>query len=582
MKLVLSKLLINQFNNNDSVLLKNVNKNRKKQNLKSYNAVELINKMISDINNKYADKDDEDKINIDPIKSLNDIQTIDKFDPNLIDKNYIGYIINDNKRVGDIVIAHTEKHNGGGNIFINQQLLSFLLSQLEFIPDYFVQKQYKRIVYSATPLSGKLPSTTRIDLKCLKTLHYDIVLCNSDTTSIKNIEPYTNPEKIMEDYQQGQKENNRSSALTYDEDTDTYTLSIKGKVGSGAYYYELLLITIYTLSRPKLKINAEKLDSNKNLQNVIRYFNSLIPTTPFKYAHSLPLGKGHNEIYYGAPGTGKSFTVNKLYPNARRVTFYPTFDYTDFIGGLKPVRINGNLDYKFVPGPLTNTIIDALNHPELDEVALIIDEINRAEAASVFGDTFQLLDRQENNISQYSIYNSQVAKYIDDHTKSRYNFTDNGIQFPGNLSLIATMNPADQGVFVLDSAFKRRWQMHYCPIKWTDETNNLISIGQTTVAGFDITWQSLADHINKILLNLGLNEDALLGQYFFTKEELSKSDLVRDKLLSYLWNDVARYKRDAIFESKTYSDLINKFNFSNKKTNIFKSGVWNSNDNGNN
>ncbi|UXN12918.1 AAA family ATPase [Lactobacillus amylovorus] len=585
MKLLLSKSLKNKLRSDKNTLLKYVNDNRKYYGKEEpYTSVEFLNTMISDINNKYG-------INIEQINSLDDIQTIDEynteFDQHLLNRarsTYTGYIVNGKDHWGDIVIANADKITG--NTFIDQQLFPFLMTQLNITPDYFALN-YKRIIYSVLPIpdpkseSKKDPTKSQKDsdstttdtiLKCFKTLHYDILPIGGDTKYIEGLEPYTKPEDIMTDYQKGQTDNNKSSKLAYDQDTNTYTLSIRGKTGSTAYYYELILLTSYALSRPTLELHVDNLTSNLN--DSVRYFNSFTPTIPFKDSlpeSSLPEKDGDNEIHYGAPGTGKSYTVDHLYPNAKRVTFYPTLDYTDFIGGLKPVRVDGQIDYQFVPGPLVDAIITALEQPE-DDTQLIIEEINRAEAASVFGDTFQLLDRDEStHISRYSINNFQVAKYIDEHTTLNYNFVDNGIKLPGNLSLIATMNPADQGVFVLDSAFKRRWQMHYYPIKWTDDAENPLDIGKETATGFGMHWRDLAERINKMLLNLGINEDALLGQYFFTKKELHNKDLVGDKLLSYLWNDVARYKRNALFNYDTYSDLINAFA---KQQKIFNQEAW--------
>ena len=296
---------------------------------------------------------------------------------------------------------------------------------------------------------------------------------------------------------------------------------------------------------------------NKTAVNIRNYHQAKDSES---YNHS-----GKNVIYYGAPGTGKSHQLNKQLSKTkfRRVTFYPDYNYTDFIGGMKPKRINGHIDYPYVGGILADTVAEAIDNPT-EEVVLLVEEINRANAASVFGDTFQLLDRNSDGTSTYSIRNTDLGHYIDKNTNTPTTFEEDGVSFPSNFSIMATMNPADQGVYPLDTAFTRRWQMTYFPINWTDE-----SVSDANVAGFDYPWNILGPAINHLLYKNGIEEDEMLGQYFMTTNELQNIKLVASKLLGYLWNNVLRYKRQIVFNAETLSDLMNQFEYQEKGLKIF-------------
>lgn len=261
-------------------------------------------------------------------------------------------------------------------------------------------------------------------------------------------------------------------------------------------------------------------------------------------------------IYYGAPGTGKSYKMSQKYPDYKRVTFHPEYSYTDFIGGLRPVQ-RESISYEFVSGPLTDSILEALKNPD-KKVGIIIEEINRANTAAVFGDAFQLLDRDNSGWSEYGIINKEMQDYF-----KKKDVNVNEIKFPSNLSVLATMNNADQNIYVMDSAFKRRWGRVYMSINFEDS-----SLADENVAGFDISWGNFGSILNNHLSAIGIEEDKLIGQYFLTKEELASKQKFASKLLIYLWDDVVRYNRNEIFtETKNFSKLLDKFN--NHGTDIF-------------
>ena len=308
----------------------------------------------------------------------------------------------------------------------------------------------------------------------------------------------------------------------------------------------------------------------------------------------------YNLIVFGAPGTGKSHYLKKKFPeNKRRVTFHPEYTYQDFVGSYKPVpvykQINGDhlwggktrivdhsgeelsigepmIDYRFVPGPFTLSLAEALRDKDT-MYTLIIEELNRANAPAVFGDLFQLLDREEDGNSTYSVTNIEISNYLRSVEGISKDQDDNDIHIPYNLNIVATMNSADQGVYVMDSAFKRRWNFEYLPIRIDDaeHKDELIPYGGENRF---VKWGDFIENINSLLSSqdIKINEDKHIGPYFIKPKDLMKKsedpkkaierkkEMIANKLLIYLWDDVVRHKRIHFFENPTtYSDLINRY-----------------------
>ena len=321
----------------------------------------------------------------------------------------------------------------------------------------------------------------------------------------------------------------------------------------------------------------------------------------------------HNLIYFGAPGTGKSYQLNLralgggnhdgLFPkgNVRRVTFYYDYTYAQFVGCFKPYvepKIDeessataleyapGRIEYKFVPGPFIDTYVDAITHPEQNYL-LIIEEINRANPAAVFGDVFQLLDRKDDGSSEYSIATSEDLRwYLFKRCKSYlngvgpqkeenflYTLDDpeakrmaSSMSLPSNMYIWATMNSADQGVFPMDTAFKRRWDFKY--MKVNDEKSvSVISEYDVPLSAKKerVNWNELREAINGLLREARVNEDKWLGPFFIKPRILANDDTFRrvfkNKVLLYLYEDAAKTKHDRVFADglKTYSELCDDF-----------------------
>jgi hypothetical protein len=272
-----------------------------------------------------------------------------------------------------------------------------------------------------------------------------------------------------------------------------------------------------------------------------------------------------NLIVYGAPGTGKSYYLNNLLKDANtiRTVFHSETQNSDFIGGLKPVTklVDGatKVTYEFVAGPFIKAFVAAITQPS-KQIHLIIEEINRANAAAVFGETFQLLDRDDSGRSEYEIEADELlSKYLRDNLNLAFN---GRIYIPSNLIINATMNSSDQGVYPLDSAFKRRWSFKYMPIDFQESPR-----GAMDLDGRRITWDILAKSINEILATeyAHLEEDRFIGPWFLNKDEVQSqfSKAIESKLFTYLWNDVLRHQqRDKIFNGQaitSFSDLIKVF-----------------------
>jgi len=375
------------------------------------------------------------------------------------------------------------------------------------------------------------------------------------------------------------------------------------------------------------------------------------------------------QIFYGAPGTGKSHEIKKLTEGKSviRTTFHPDSDYSTFVGAYKPtmedvdvkvvpvvVKSGISLEdsgtykekrivYKFIKQAFlkayllawknytdvktvtsvidsTSTGIDAddereiisnairtdnpnlfnngnpneipdnnqgnrgedktklIAEPSCKPVFLIIEEINRGNCAQIFGDLFQLLDRGDNEFSEYPIeadtdLQQEIARafkedgdykltrdinvngVVKDYISTRKGGTlSKDIQdgrillLPPNLYIWATMNTSDQSLFPIDSAFKRRWEWKYIPIGYKN-TNWIIEIGDgKEVKRYE--WVEFQRNINEKIYEVDSSEDKKLGDYFVNADRTGgviSADTLLNKILFYLWNDVCKDDPDQIF-----------------------------------
>lgn len=339
---------------------------------------------------------------------------------------------------------------------------------------------------------------------------------------------------------------------------------------------------------------------------------------------------GCNVLLYGVPGSGKSWTIEHEYckpgTKVERLVFHPDYTYSDFIGQILPnVADNGQVSYKFTPGPFTNILRDAYNDPKTPYI-LIIEEINRGNAPAIFGEVFQLLDRKveerDNDddgfpigTSEYGITNGDIAEVV--YGKDR---RIEKVRIPSNLSIIGTMNTSDQNVFTLDTAFQRRWDMRLIE-------NNFDNVdpkfANQEILDTTVTWKNFCTEINNIVIGNNARmtsaEDKRLGAYFVHLRDLQRNDVMEnfsddeydalrkkessramsdadkarleelrkgmmqyrkfpEKVIKYLWDDAFKFNREIIFDTTEYQSLeqvIRAFMYAKgiARFNIFKDNV---------
>lgn len=295
--------------------------------------------------------------------------------------------------------------------------------------------------------------------------------------------------------------------------------------------------------------------SNHNLEKGYR-FGSL--------KNKMSKSDNKNTIYYGAPGTGKSHTIEEKLEtvpdkNKERVTFHPDYDYVSFVGGYRPITEgDDNIKYKFVPQVFTNIYVDAWKNPQ-EQFYLVIEEINRGNCAEIFGDIFQLLDQNQ----KYTVTpSSELKAYLVQELSEHLEGIANGLKMPDNLSILATMNTSDQSLFPMDSAFKRRWDWEYIPINYDRNDENKSS--KFIVEFDDKTYFSWLDFIEKVNIqiksNPNLGMDKCIGNYFInpTDNTISLKTFI-NKAIFYLWNDVFKdeFGDESIFaKNVTYENFF--------------------------
>lgn len=381
-------------------------------------------------------------------------------------------------------------------------------------------------------------------------------------------------------------------------------------------------------------------------ENYVTFFDNR-PYLESKDLHSSPIPSGESKlpdsyllshdqtIFYGVPGCGKSNKIKSILDEAERggkisdkdeqvvrVVFHPEYTNADFIGQIVPKRDkDGHIDYSFEAGPFAKILRRAYLNPE-KPYYLIVEEVNRGNAAAIFGDMFQLLDRfgadgsEETNSntygegwSAYSVNNADINWYIRngaDESESGEqnaavevisNTTENpyseikvggiaisantGLRLPPNLSILGTMNTSDQNVFTLDNAFQRRWNLVLIENDFPGEGDETWSESvraqrDAKIEGTEVSWNTFRTEINKIIaqeaVSTGLSsmEDKRLGCWFVknTGGEISK-ELFANKVLKYLWDDAFKFSRPKVFGSYTTFEEVRKDFVGSKAFSVF-------------
>lgn len=421
----------------------------------------------------------------------------------------------------------------------------------------------------------------------VKNYHRVVLLVRKGVAEITNIERLKPYEKDINKYEvniydrgkqdilqisfNGAKQKRADSPNT----TDYYNVNINGeRMPNGTYYLTLSAEKNVLANLPKSDFNTIEFDDKKILSMGDNTKRTKL-TAPLQ------------QIYYGAPGTGKSYEINnftKIYSTIR-TTFHPDSDYSTFVGAYKPVMqkvdlrdLSGHIVegvqedrivYTFVKQAFLKAYLGAWQkYAKGGETAepqfLVIEEINRGNCAQIFGDLFQLLDRSDYGFSTYPIeadsdlqneikkafaeggeyaiengldVDDAVDSYTSNYGETLSDDIKNGrvLLLPNNLYIWATMNTSDQSLFPIDSAFKRRWDWRY--VKIADAGK-----GWKIKCGTEYCdWWTFVEEINKKIAKETSSDDKKLG-YFFCKPPMGSDTITEDKfvgkVLFYLWNDV--------------------------------------------
>ena len=295
-----------------------------------------------------------------------------------------------------------------------------------------------------------------------------------------------------------------------------------------------------------------------------------------------------NEIWFGPPGTGKSFGIKSRLNNVgiepsriRRMTFHPETTYYDLIGtyrpavlwlddSLHPGRREPRTYYDFAPGPLSALLVLAALSPDRMH-SLVIEEINRGNCAAIFGDVFQLLDRVERSTegrigeSVYGITASpEWAAWLQSKLPNPtpvFERDTRMVRLPPNLLLLASMNTADQSLFPMDSAFKRRWAMRYVPISADAGPDARVPLRAQDDTG--VEWRRFFTVVNERIVVHTRSDDKQMGPWFVSapKGGFVSADAFCSKVLNYLWADVFRDNPGQLFapEVTTFDVLVRRF-----------------------
>lgn len=379
-----------------------------------------------------------------------------------------------------------------------------------------------------------------------------------------NEDPNTTPENLSEDYLVDRLKNMYRSARDGFKACSIHSFGIVF-----ANYIKNNKITVANLVKKADLNDSYKTELQTGIKLRESFENSLFGITLYEndshentesqenkdLTHSvLRVTGGKNILLYGVPGSGKSYYIKQNYCNDQtlieRVVFHPEYTYSDFVGQILPQVEEDNLKYVFTPGPFTTILKKAYSNPA-QNFYLIIEELNRGNAPAIFGEVFQLLDRDDNGESEYSISNFDIAREI-------FNDKEHKIRIPSNLWIIATMNTSDQNVFTLDTAFQRRWEMKHI-------MNNISSsdLAKKKIAESEISWESFATTVNDLIIKdndgASSSEDKRLGAYFVSASELKNKELFTEKVFKYLWDDVFKLNRETFFKESfnSFDEVLN-------------------------
>tara|TARA_R100000935_G_scaffold21876_4_gene40464 strand:- start:13324 stop:15000 length:1677 start_codon:yes stop_codon:yes gene_type:complete len=414
---------------------------------------------------------------------------------------------------------------------------------------------FKDRQFEHNPNGKQLVAELKTSLKLSQDVLDELFFFNPSSLKLSFDAPEYAYKSFLKEYRQHYGLNTDAATLSFD--GSTYLVkSHPGELSRGPFIQtlysgmsiqELLLITKFDLDQYYPKIDVQDFNPSKNM---------------------------NNKIFYGAPGTGKSYKLDQILKSVpqeqkERITFHPDFDYASFVGGYKPISVKGDdgkfdIQYKFVPQAFANIYVKAWKDIDSEhKYFLAIEEINRGNCAEIFGDIFQLLDRDAN----YTVTPSdEFQKFLEEELGAEHDGLKNGLKLPSNLYIYATMNTSDQSLFPMDSAFKRRWDWEYIPICYdetTDEGKPNPSFSYTVKLDDDrsFSWNEFISKINieHIQNEPTLGMDKCIGNYFIKPnvDGVITLEAFVNKVLFYLWNDVFKDEKNEVFaENEAYESYF--------------------------
>ena len=370
-------------------------------------------------------------------------------------------------------------------------------------------------------------------------------------------------------YHQGRRTLKYNPRMTYQGryiNNDCYNkmATTLGLSGDAAWFVN----EIYTKNQDEIHFVAYELDGSKKIypsndDKKNDMISKLRGASSYRKIRSTHKNVDIQKIFFGTPGSGKSFKIKDIVASYKdttfRTTFHPDSDYATFVGAYKPVKDGKDLTYEFVPQAFTDAYVKAWNFPE-EEIYLVIEEINRGNCAQIFGDLFQLLDRDEHNVSEYPINaDKDLRKYLETDGvlgEGHEGIKDGKLKLPANFHILATMNTSDQSLFPMDSAFKRRWAWEYVPIDLNNEKSQFI----ITIGDKKYPWASFLKEVNERIHKLSDSEDKQMGN-FFIKSDIDVEEF-KSKVMFYLWSEVCKdyEKSGSFFKDANNEDAEFTFN----------------------
>lgn len=542
----------------------------------------MISRIVEELNNNYS------SLSIISTREETQVQIKERVENNGNTSKFVGYFENEKGYV-DGLFFYIPPNVDSANDFISAKIIPPLFG----IYSGFNSRTQDKHINCMPVFIVNLCTTSRVhnasvkkQIICCETLgfYYHDIFKNNYHDIINTVDSYGNPKRrlssLVEVYNLlGGKDNKWFQIDEVNKILTVETSTIEHSSNQTMDLYRLSLFVIpalYMASTEGYKVISSKITLiNGDFAKLLNLFITKIE----EWGISMQI------IYYGAPGTGKSYTIDeeivKKISSDRifRVTFHPEYTYSDFIGQLLPKVISpknpgesNTITYDFQKGVFTSALEKAYENTSYD-VYLIIEEMSRGNCAAIFGDVFQLLDREKTGInagySKYFITNELISKDI-----VALNSNGNKVKLPPNFHILGTVNTSDQNLFVMDTAFKRRFEWKYIsttPVKegsgnYKNNPKLKIIISSDIK---EIEWVKLYSKLNVFISDeeyLGLGEDKQLGQFFidFSDDETKRVEQIKNKLLHYLWNDVHKssYKSDiSLFDNsiKSFETLYQAF-----------------------